>query len=258
MKKLLTHCLFVFLLLFLTGWAEAGPIIINGPIRPTAAGGTPPSFIQEAETAWNSVTTPKTTGSFTVVSGDILVCFAIAEDFGMTFSTPTNTGTAFTWTLQQEVAITDYARVAVWTALATTGQSMTVSVARGSGDTLDYFGANVLTIRGASAVGASSQTNVSSGAPTLNITTTQAGSLLVVANGDWNTVDGTSRTWRTVNGNTPTAGNGLEVTYFRDVSKYAAYGAYYPDAGAIGTYAVGLSAPSGQKYAIIAVEIKGQ
>lgn len=210
-----------------------------------------PTFIQEAETAWNSSTSPKTTASFSVEDGDILVCFAIVEGNGMTFSTPTNTGTAFTWTLQQEVSVSDYTRVAIWTAPVTATQSNTVSVARGSGDVGNFYGVNVLTFRASDGIGASAKTNVSSGAPTLNLTTTQANSAIVVANGDWNASDGTSRTWRA------NAGTLTEQTYFRDSSRYTVYGGYHADAGAVGTYAVGLSAPTGQKYSIVAVEITG-
>lgn len=35
-----------------------------------------PSFIQEAETALNTATSPKTTASFNVLAGDVLVAFA--------------------------------------------------------------------------------------------------------------------------------------------------------------------------------------
>jgi len=35
------------------------------------------------------------------------------------------------------------------------------------------------------------------------------------------------------------------------------YVAYYPDAGTAGSKTVGLSAPTGQQYSIVAVEIKG-
>jgi hypothetical protein len=92
---------------------------------------------------------------------------------------------------------------------------------------------------------------LSSGAPSLSITTTQDNSAIVVANGDWNATDGASRTWRTA------GSSATENTYFRDSTRYTAYGAYHADAGTAGGKTVGLSAPGGQKYSIIAVEVKG-
>ena len=106
-------------------------------------------------------------------------------------------------------------------------------------------------------VGATAVANSSTGTPSLNITTTENNSALVVAVVDNNAIDGASRTWLTVNGITPTAGNGLELVYFRNAVKYAAYVAYYSDAGVAGVKTVGLSAPAGTKWIVAAVEIKG-
>jgi hypothetical protein len=215
-----------------------------------------PTFVQEAETAWDNPNSPKTTASVAVESGDILVSCAVSENhlappFGFA-----NSGTGLTWTKQQEVDVTDYCGVAAGTAQAGATTSLTVSASRNAGGA-DYFGQNTLTFRDAGGVGASAKTNVASGAPSLSITTTQDNSAIVVAVGDWNAADGASRTWRTVNGTAPSAGNGFELSYFRDSSRYTVYLAYYPDAGVAGSKTVGLSAPGGQKYAIVAVEIKG-
>lgn len=216
---------------------------------------TAPTFVQEAETAWTSTSTTRVTGTFTVQANDVLVALWVCENNVKSVSI-SNSGTAFTWTSQQEVSVTDYTRVRVYTAIASVGQAMTVTFTT-TGGLNEAHGGNVLTFRDSDGVGASSKTNVSSGAPSLSLTTTQAESAIVVANGDWNAADGASRTWRTVNSITPTSGNGLEVTYFRDAARYAVYGAYYSDAGATGSKTVGLSAPSGQKYGIVAVEVKG-
>lgn len=210
-----------------------------------------PTFIQEAETAWNTTTTPKTTGSFSIEASDVLVAFAITPDNLAQVSTPTNSGAALTWTLQQQVAVTSYTHTSVWTAIGDSSRSITVSFTR-TGTNL-VFGGNVLTFRGSDGVGASSKTNVDepTNGPTLNLTTTQANSAIVVANGDWDALDGASRTWRT------NAGALTEVSYFRNTVDYAIYGGYHANAEAIGTYAVGLSAPTTQKYSIVAVEVKG-
>ena len=127
---------------------------------------------------------------------------------------------------------------------------MTVTSTR-TGSSFNGFGLNVLTFRSSDGVGASSKDNVASGAPTLNLTTTQANSAIVVANGDWSATDGASRTWRT------NAGALTEKTYDFQSAQFTVYGGYHADAGAIATYAVGLSAPGAQKYSIAAVEVKG-
>jgi hypothetical protein len=215
-----------------------------------------PTFVQEAETAWNDTASPRATASFAVESGDILVACAVSENHLPPPFSVSNSGTGLTWTKQQEVDVTDYTGVAQATAAAGATTSLTVSVSKNAG-TSDWFGQNTLTFRDADGVGASAKTNVASGAPSLNLTTTQDNSAIVVAVGDWNAGDGSARTWRTVNSITPSAGNGLELTYFRDTVRYTLYLAYYPDAGSAGSKTVGLSAPSGQKYSIVAVEIKG-
>lgn len=169
-----------------------------------------------------------------------------------------NSGTAQSWTQQQVVNVASYTWITIWTAIASVGQSMTVTVTRNAdpGGT-DLFGCNALTFRGSDGVGASAKTNVSSGAPSLALTTVAANSAIIAINGDWNAADGTTRTWRTINSITPTAGNGLEVTYFRNAAQWTIYGAYWNDAGAAGSKTTGISAPSTMKYSIVAVEVKG-
>jgi hypothetical protein len=82
----------------------------------------------------------------------------------------------------------------------------------------------------------------------LNLTTTAANSTIVVANADFTAGTG-ARTWRTG------AGALTETTFATVAAAYTVYGGYHADAGPIGTYAVGLTAPS-QTYSIAAVEIK--
>jgi fibronectin-binding autotransporter adhesin len=214
--------------------------------------GTPPTFVAEYETAFNSNGTPKTT-SVTVAAGDYLVVVGMSEDAAYTLSTPTGGG--LTYTLQQSVVVTDYCTAYIWTAPAPTSQSFTLSVSM-SGSS-GWWGANCLRFSGGTGIGASSKTNIASGAPSLGLTTTADNSTIVCASSDWTAADGSSRTWRTVNGFTPAAGGTGEATYFRDGTHYAAYAAYWPDAGTAGSKTVGVSSPSGQKYSIIAVEVLG-
>lgn len=208
---------------------------------------TAPTFIQEAETSWNTDPSPSlTTASFNVLANDVLCASGITSD---QVKTITITGGSLTWTLRQEVNVAGYCRVLMWTAIVDADKSMTVTFTE-SGGAAQRMGGNVFTFRASDGVGASSKTNAS-GDPTLSLTTTQADSAIVVASGDWNAVDGTSRTWWTG------AGTLTEQTYFRDSAEYAVYVGYHANAGAIGSYNVGLDAPGGQKYSIAAVEIKG-
>lgn len=213
-----------------------------------------PVFVQEVETAY-SATSPKTTASFDANAGDVLVAYVLTADDGDTADI-SNNGAALTWTQQELINVDTYTWVSVWThQLAADRAGLTVTYTRVLGS--NFFGGAVLTFRGSGGIGAAEKTNVASGAPSLSITTLRADSALVVVSADWNAVDGASRTWRTVNSITPTSGNSLERTYFRDAAQYTAYGAYYNDAGTAAAKTVGLSAPTGQKYSIAAVEIIG-
>lgn len=214
-----------------------------------------PTFIQEAETTWTSAASAstKTTASFTTLAGDILVGVAGSEDNGR--APGSIGGGGLTWTEKNRVAVATYCQALIASATAT-AQSMTANIPGFNGNA-NFYGLNVLTFRASDGVGATAKTNVLSGAPSLSITTTQDNSAIVVVVLDWSAQDGTSRTWRTVNSITPTAGNGMERTYFRDAAAYTAYAAYYSDAGTAGAKTVGISAPGSQKYSIVALEVKG-
>lgn len=207
---------------------------------------TPPSFIQYIETTWN-VTIGSgglTTSSFSVQAGDILVAVGQAEDA----NTLSIAGGSLSWSLQQSINTAGYTANFLWTAVVDSNKSMTCTVTRTANQ---KGGLGVYTWRGSDGVGNSNKTNVASGAPSLSLTPAQANSAILVFNGDWSAADGTSRTWRTG------AGTFTEKLYFRDSAIYTLYGGYHADAGAVAAKTLGLSAPSGQKYSITAIEVKG-
>lgn len=217
---------------------------------------TPPTYIQEAETAWTTTTSPKSTASFSVQAGDVLVAYTMAEHASSTnINISDNTGGALTWTARvlENGGTSNRSYVRMWTTTVDTNRTMTVTFTRTAGSPAPRFGGNVLTFRGSSGIGATSSTNNGTGsaAPTLNITTTQANSVIVVANADRNAVDGALRAWRT------NAGIFAERTYSRTAGAYTVYGGNHADSGALNTYAVGLSSPSGQRYVIGAIEVLG-
>ena len=222
---------------------------------------TPPTFIADMEgtSGWTTSTTPKTTAAFSSAVGDVWAQATVCASDAATFAVPTNTGTAQTFTARGVVDSGSYCEVESHTAVvANVLTSQTVSVARTVSGELNnqtvvrFSGSNGI---GATPAGVAEADNASA---SLDITTTGANSAVVVFIGDWDAADGTSRTWLTVNSITPTAGNGFELTYFRDSANYSVYVAYYPDTGAMGVKSVGLSAPTGaNKYSIVAVEVLG-
>lgn len=207
-----------------------------------------PTFVTEVETTWGSAVTPRTTGSFDVIAGDLLVIAAHKDEGTTTLGTPTNSGTAFTWTLQQSVTVSTDHKMYVWTAIATATQSMTVTGTQSAAT--NPWGFSVTVFRNHGGVGTSVATTVAgSGAPTLNITTTRPASTVTVFVSDNNGIDSSSRTWRT------NAGALSETTNSQSIGTRVIYIGYHLDAGPIGTYAVGVSSPTGQSYHIITVEI---
>ena len=221
---------------------------------------TPPVFIadNEAGAGWDtSSPSTMTTGNFNSAIGDVWVTAGIAEAEGATFSTPTNTGTAQAFTTRGFVDSTDYSEVRTYTTVVANTLT-TQSVSQVYSSTGLKHGLSVARFSGSNGIGAvpAGEAETAGTASSLSITTTGDNSAIVVFIGDWSASDGTSRTWRTVNSITPTAGNGFELTYFRNASAYTVYIAYYPDAGAAGAKTVGLTTPN-MKAAIVAVEVLG-
>lgn len=211
---------------------------------------TPPTFVSATTTAnWTSTTTPLTV-SQTVSAGDYLAIFAGAGD-GSSWSLPTGGG--LTYTLQQST--TSGSGCAIWTATSASSQSFTLSIGRTSGT--DFWGFTSLRFSGASGVGASGVAATTNAAPAVTFTTQASNSAVACAVFDFNDADGSSRTWRTINGITPTAGNGLELIYSHGNSHYTIYVGYWSDAGAAGSITAGLTAPSTMWPSTEAVEIKG-
>src|SRR5580692_6633442 len=94
----------------------------------------------------------------------------------------------------------------------------TLSVASG-GTTTGHWGDIALVFTGSTGAGASAS-GTGTGAPSLNLTTTGDNSAIAVIVLDANAVSGSSRTWLTLNGYTPTSGNGYEQDYTLDTGNY--------------------------------------
>lgn len=98
-------------------------------------------------------------------------------------------------------------------------------------------------------IGAASATAT---APSLAITTCAANSALCMFNLDWTAADGTSRTYRTINGST-----GTEDRYHRTAGAYGIYAMHYLDAGAQGSKTGGMTAPATQNWTLLLCEVLG-
>lgn len=210
-----------------------------------------PTFVAEYEIPYNAGTTPRTV-SVTTAVGDVLVIGSGTESNSTTINAPT--GGTGTYVLQETLAPASNCGMDLYTAVAgISAQTYSLSVSTDSG--IQWWGTTAGRFSGSDGIGAAESSNATT-APSLSITTTQANSALFAVFYDWNAVDGDSRTWRAVNGTTPTAGNGFELAYFRDAFHYGCYVAYWPDAGAVGAKSVGLSAPT-LKWVGAVVEVKG-
>ena len=220
--------------------------------------GSPPLFANSytPATGYGNGPSPQTC-SVTVDADDVLiVCGVVSTWINSSYTIATPTGGGLTYTLEQSIQLTNsYCAVYVWSAIGTSTQTFTLSATQTNN--LTKWSYTALRFYGSDGVGASAKTNISSGAPLLALDTLNDNSSVVVVNGDWSCQDGASRTWRTVNSFTPTAGNSAERAYFRNTNDYAVYVGYYDDVGPAGSNNFGLSAPGTQTYAIVALEVKG-
>jgi hypothetical protein len=193
---------------------------------------------------YSSNTSPRSTGSVTCQTGDILVAIGINEGGGGSAMTISSTP-SLTWTQQQFYNNSGDCFISVWSAIAGSNAGHTVTFTNPAGAA---FGGEFQAWRGSSGVGNSAK-NQASGAPSVNLTCS-ANSAIMIGDGDWAAIAGAST------GLT----NAGTFTLMDDVVVSGTYGAhlgYHADCGSAGTYAVGFSAQGGQTYSIVAIEIKG-
>ena len=215
---------------------------------------TPPTRVLAVQPAggFGDTSTPKSSPTFDVVAGDLLVLQAFTEDSTVTLGTPTWDGTG-TWTLQQSVVVSSYCTAYLFTCPVTaTATGRTITVTQTAGLTRMWsFIASLWRDHGG--LGVTGKANVTGGLPALTLPIS-AGSAVVCGNSDWAAVDGTTRTWNTVNGAAMT-----EAAYFRSAANYTMYTGYSIDTAGLlgGPETLGLVTPGGQTYAILGAEIKG-
>jgi hypothetical protein len=216
-----------------------------------------PTFVADYPSAdWTGTASPKTEATV-VATGDVLVDVAGRENTNATLATPTG-GSSITWDQLQALSAGSFGGASIWKSQPS-GQSYTNSQGSGGSSGSAEFGFDIYRYSGSDGLGVSKQASGTSGAATFSLTTTRDNSAIVLVITDWNSVDGASRVWATVNGITPTAGNGYERVYQRTAGNYTAYSAYYPDVGTAGPKTIGITTPSsGMNWAVLAVEVFGQ
>lgn len=216
-----------------------------------------PTFVAELETTWTAQGgQTKTLGSLSLVTGDILVGMLASEGNNSSTQVPLTIsgGTGVTWTSRQASTTAGgggsaYARG--YTGACASTNTATPVVTKLNGTDIVAFGETVFQFRDSDGVGTSNIAR-STGAPSVSLTTTQDNSAVCAICVDYNAADGASRTWRSSG-----VGSATERTYFRDGSLYTVYGAVWEDVGTAGAKTFGLTAPSGQAYDIVVIEILG-
>lgn len=205
---------------------------------------TPPTLVSWNSAGFSGTTDPKTV-SVTTQVGDLLVAVGTGETTSTRPGVPTG-GTGVTWTQRQTLALTNFAPVFIWTAPVVTAETFTFSISRSAG--LAEYGGGCFVLRNHGGLGASNNNNGTSGSPAISLTTTGDNSLVIQLASDWNTVAGPG-TYPAVNV------AGTADMYTLGASGY--YAGHWTDVGAAGAKTLGLTAPTGTKFQILAIEILG-
>lgn len=196
---------------------------------------------------------PLTVTGVAVAPGDWVVVVALTSDsLRVINAAPTWTGGNAFGLSASAANVVDYANAYLWTAQATTTSTQTISLSPSAGNA----GANFVVVRvfvfsaayGLGGVHAAR----GSGLPSGTIPQAYTDSMIVYTVVDWNAVAATSGAF------TSNGGAGapqLDLRLGTGAAGY--YSAWYPTPGAPGTKTLGMSAPSGQKWSSVGIEVFG-
>lgn len=179
-----------------------------------------------------------------VPSGRLLVLVTMGELHSST-SSSVSSSPSLTWTKRVDAQATNSGDAEIWTAVTTSTGNITVTSdwpgAANQASICYIISGQETTLGGASASGNSQS------APSVNITTTRANSIIVGGISDWNAVNGSSRTYRD--------GSITERLYHYVSGAFTAYG-FDRSAASVTTYTEGLSAPTSQSGGTVLYEIR--
>ena len=160
-----------------SGWDLAAVEIVPAVPTPVAVDG------QVSALDSSGTGTVTAAGLSTTAAGDVLVATVSADAYSAGSQSATVTGGGLTWSLVQRENATP-GDAEVWTATAPSalsGASFTSTLAvSGLAQSL-----TVVAFKNASGIGASAAANAATGAPSVSLTTTQAGSMVIGAGYDW-------------------------------------------------------------------------
>jgi len=213
----------------------------------TASANTAPTFVGNSSSTWSVGGATQATGNVLTQTGDFLVVYAGCEDQGSCGTLSVTSTPTLTWDLSQSGQLGSYAPAYIWTSTSTSGGNVKVTVSHITGA---RGGADLLVFRNTGGFGNNIENNGASGNPGVNLATTASDSAIVAFDTDWTPSAGTG-TWSTAAGSF----TALDDVYISGA--YAVHGGYYPDASSTRTYSVGMTAPTGQKWQIVALEILG-
>lgn len=187
------------------------------------------------------------TPSFTPAVGEILVVKALVEDSTQSLGTPTGGGGA--WAQQVVDTTASHVYATIWTSKTTSASATTVSLPYGTG----VGGHHTMVVErwtNAQLAGTPAVVDtLGSGAPSATISTAASKSVVSWCCGDWAAVDGSSRTYNGTSA-TPT-----EDGYHFDSTFYTGYWAYQT-AQTAGSQTIGITAPTGQTFTLLGVEVQ--
>lgn len=185
------------------------------------------------------------TSSFLPGANDVIVVKVIGEDSTTVGGTPTASG--LTFTLRASSAVTSNCWVGVWTAVV--GSSTSITVTSPWSGNAGFHSMTTERWSGAQLAGtpATNATKTGTGAPSTTLTTVAANSIVSWANGDWAAVAPGTPAYRS-----SALQEGLDN---RSTSDYVGYHAYQTAASA-GSQTLGLTAPTGQTWTLIGVEVQ--
>jgi hypothetical protein len=208
------------------------------------------AFVDEHECAsWSTAGLTKSS-TFTPSASDTLVVFASVYDV-TACQLSGIAGGGLTWTNRAQIdGFSTFGGTYIWTApVASTGSvTITVTSTQASG----AWGYNILRYTGVTGFGTGVTNHSSSGQPSAAVTTAAASSVIGWVSSDFNTIDGTVRTYSTA-----TAGAFTEQTYDNVGFTSGVYGGFHANAGAAGAKTVGGTLPTGQWWTIAALEVQG-
>lgn len=196
-----------------------------------------------ASTAAN--TTGTTTASFTPTINDILVVIGISEGTN-TWTAPTSTGLTFTSRVTDNTASSSSTQL--WTAPVTAAGARTVTMGAVTALAAWHSAVCFVVSGGTLAATPATMDTRGTGAPTATITTVGTNSLVIWSNADFAAVAPTTRTYRS---------SATEAfIHDKSPSNYVGYFASQPAASA-GAQTCGLTAPVGQTFKLVGIEIQG-